>query len=247
MTKLREREATQSESQDSNARSFASVASTEEMETALCTLTESLFTSLFDMTLQRVLQTEAEAVSAEELGGGCRGAPPARGAVLVEAGARSSSVGGDSGVVEVGVFDAPSDDEDMPDLVEHPRRDSSAARSRAAVVPGAAAAAGAAASAGAAAAAGAAAVAGAGVHTRGDSAAAAREAELHQRIAALETIQQTLEADLADLRECAAAQLGVLDPAMLHRAATALEHEVDAALLEVGEVITRGEASLGGA
>jgi hypothetical protein len=235
LTKLREREATQSESQDSNARSFASVASTEEMETALCTLTESLFTSLFDMTLQRVLQTEAEAVSAEELGGGCRGAPPARGAVLAEAGARSSSVGGDSGVVEVGVFDAPSDDEDMPDLVEHPRRDSSAARSRAAVVPGAAAAAGAAA------------VAGAGVHTRGDSAAAAREAELHQRIAALETIQQTLEADLADLRECAAAQLGVLDPAMLHRAATALELEVDAALLEVGEVITRGEASLGGA
>ena len=52
---------TQTESQESNAISLASGVSTEEMETALCSLTEALFASLLDVTLQRVLQAEVVA------------------------------------------------------------------------------------------------------------------------------------------------------------------------------------------
>ena len=37
-----------------------SFASTEETQVALCSLTEVLFASLLDVTLQRVLQAEAE-------------------------------------------------------------------------------------------------------------------------------------------------------------------------------------------
>ena len=58
--RLRTQEATQTESQESNAYSMKSFASTEETQVALCSLTEVLFASLLDVTLQRVLQTEAE-------------------------------------------------------------------------------------------------------------------------------------------------------------------------------------------
>ena len=74
----------------------------------------------------------------------------------------------------------------------------------------------------------------AGVRTRGVATAEATEEELRERVAALEAIQAQLESDLAELKESTAVQLGVLDPEVLHRAASALECEVDFALDAAG-------------
>ena len=186
------------------------------MQTALCSLTETLFAALLDVTLAHVLQADVPAAAAAKAAGG--GAAELRPG---ESGGQGDASGGGSG--NEGSFAAfgarmEVELEEMDADVEDMDADAADAAGAAAGVPAPASAT----------------APGAGVRTRGVAAAEAREAELHQRIEALEHIKSQLEADLTELKESARAQLGVLDPEVLHRAALALEREVDREVDAVG-------------
>eukprot|EP00966_Prymnesium_polylepis_P243286 5626086-Prymnesium_polylepis.1 len=292
MSRHRSREATQTESQESVADSLASVASTDDMQFALCALTEGLFSTLLDFTLSHVLQAEASAAAAAGAAGG--GAtrcwsywPPGEAGGQADAsgggGSGDGAVDGSRAGMEVEPeemerMEAEPDEMEMDADFEEMDADAAAAPARAAAsasgtTPGVGVQADASgghgsgdgavggsgagmeaepegmemdveemdvdAAAAAAVPAGAAAPAsrtapGAGVRTRGVTAAEAREALLLQRIAELESIKSQLQKDLTELKESAAAQLGALDPEVLHRAAVALEREVEREVAAVG-------------